>query len=72
MPNHGYMETLVHDQGSAYTSKNFEQYAKERSIQLNPVAKGNHKANGLAERTIRQVHDAITNWQMANTIIGMN
>ena len=50
MPNHGYMETLIADQGSAYTSNRFKQYAKERQINLNFVAKGNHKANGLAEK----------------------
>ena len=28
MPNHGYMETLIADQGSAYTSNRFKEYAQ--------------------------------------------
>ena len=52
MPNHGCMETLVCDQGGAYISDKFKKFAKDRNIYLNFVAKGNHKANGLAERTI--------------------
>ena len=51
--------TLVSDQGSTYIKKEFKQYAKDRGIEQNLVAKGNHKANGQAERLVRQVHDAI-------------
>ena len=52
-------DTLISDQGSAYINKEFQDYAKDRNIKQNLVAKGNHKANGLAENLIKQVHEAI-------------
>ena len=59
-PNHGMMDTLVSDQGSAYTSNEFKQFAADRDIHINFVAKGNHKANGLAERVVGLIHKAVT------------
>ena len=59
MPNHGYMDTLVLDQGSVSTSGKFKDYAEDRKIKLNLVAQTNHKANSLAERLVGQVHEPI-------------
>ena len=59
MPNHGYMDTLICNQGGAYISDKFKKYASDRNFRLNYVAKGNHKANGLAERLVKEVHAAI-------------
>ena len=80
MPHHGYMEVLIHDQGSAYTSKVFKEYAEARNITLNPVAKGNHRANGLAEKLVQQVHEGINkladkdfkNWSKLLPIVEFN
>ena len=56
IPSHGYMDTLIADQGSVYTSNRFKEFAKERQINLNFVAKGNHKANGLTEKMVGNIH----------------
>ena len=80
MPHNGYIEVMIHDQGAAYTSKAFKDYAKARNITLNPVAKGNHRANGLAEKLVRQVHEGINkladkdfkNWPKLLPIVEFN
>jgi hypothetical protein len=51
---------LISDEGSALKSAAMESHCKLYGIYHNVVSPGNHKANGLAERYVGTLHDAMT------------
>lgn len=55
----GYPSVIVSDRGTAFTSKAFEEYCRDREIKLALVAAKTPRGNGQAERCFRVVGDSL-------------
>ena len=64
-PITGSPEVLIIDGAGAFVSDKFEEFAKALNIELDMIAPENHRANGLAERQVRVLNDAMR--QLSNT-----
>jgi transposase InsO family protein len=56
-PDYGVPEVIVLDQQSSFTGHVMDSHCLTYGIELDVVAPGNHKANGMAERMIRELND---------------
>lgn len=55
----GYPAEIVFDADPLFTAQVFEAYANALQLSLRPAAKHHHQSNGIAERAIRTVRDAL-------------
>jgi hypothetical protein len=56
-PEHGIPEVIILDQQSSFSGSVMESHCLTYGIDLDIVAPDNHKANGMAERMIRELND---------------
>ena len=59
-PHFGPPDVLISDEGSAFKSAAMARHCEELGILQDVVFPGKHKANGLAERYVGTLHDAMT------------
>jgi hypothetical protein len=53
-------DILISDEGAAFKGDAMQEHCKEYGIKHDMVSPGNHKANGLAERYVGMLHEAMT------------
>jgi hypothetical protein len=56
-PEHGVPEVIILDQQSSFSGSVMENHCLTYGIELDIMAPDNHKANGMAERMIRELND---------------
>jgi ribosomal protein L21E len=59
-PLFGPPDILISDEGAAFRGDAMQEHCKEYGIEQDMVSPGNHKANGLAERYVGMLHEAMT------------
>ena len=58
-PFFGYPDVMISDEGAAFKSAAMDSHCDRWGIYQDIVSLGNHKANGLAERYVGTLHDAM-------------